>query len=237
LLLGVNAVLLALAVALPLWLQQRQLIELDTALERAKSGAEVAQGLRAQIDRLRGASDFLAQHAAQRPATVAVLDELSAALPDSTWLFRFEIKKKQVRLQGTSGSASALIGILEESPRFEGASFSSPVVREGSSGKERFNLTASLLARAPQPDDRPLSPGAAFDSLTDTGSMLQEEADSAGESLPDAGAPDVEMDLLEPDDLDSSDLDLEELDLEELDLEELESEELDPSGLVPSAEG
>ena len=252
LLLGVNAVLLAVAVALPLWSQRGELGELENEFEQAKSGAEVAQGLEAEIDRLRGASDFLARHAVERPITVAVLDELSAALPDSTWLFRFEIKNKQVRLQGTSGSASALIGILEESPQFRDANFSSPVVREGSTGKERFNLTASLVARAAQVGDPglseaelrsepPVEPSAgagsgAADAQSDGDMALRDEAIRALEAdpselepelletSPDDLPPGAELELLEPAGLSPDEQEPPEL---------LDPELLEPPDLVP----
>jgi general secretion pathway protein L len=67
-------------------------------------------------------------------------------LPDDTWLFRAEIRDGKVHLQGTSSRASALIAGLEASSLLEDVRFASPVTQDGASGRERFHLSALIVA-------------------------------------------------------------------------------------------
>ncbi len=75
-----------------------------------------------------------------------LLEELSARLPDDTWLFRAEVRDGKVHLQGTSTGASALIAELENSRFLEDVRFASPVTQDGASGRERFHLSASIVS-------------------------------------------------------------------------------------------
>lgn len=153
LLLGVNVLLLAIVVVLPLMSQSKQLARLDDEIDRARMRAEVASRIEAELETIRAGAQFLSAHAQSRLSSVTIIEDLSALLPDATWLFRLEIKNGGLRLQGTSSSASTLIGILEDAPRFMGARFNSPVVREGNSGQERFNLSASIRRTTAATDD------------------------------------------------------------------------------------
>jgi general secretion pathway protein L len=74
------------------------------------------------------------------PAAVSVLAELTAALPDTTWVQRVEVEANRVRLRGTSTTASSLIPIIEDSPMFRRATFDAPVTRNPATGKEQFQL-------------------------------------------------------------------------------------------------
>jgi len=63
-------------------------------------------------------------------------------LPDDTYLQQLEIKGKRMVIRGLSGQASALIGLLEQSPLFQGPRFLSPVTRQRD--KELFHLEAVI---------------------------------------------------------------------------------------------
>ena len=75
---------------------------------------------------------------------IALLDELTAVLPDGTWVENLDIKGKEIRIQGQSTQASALIGLVEESKWFRGATFLAPVTADRATGKDRFSLAAQL---------------------------------------------------------------------------------------------
>ena len=145
-LLVINLLLLAAVIAVPLFHQQQTLDGMREHLTAARDRATAAMAIEEQIGKLRADVDHLRGQREIRPAAVEVLEELSARLPDSTWLFRLEIRGRTVHLQGSSQAASSLIATLEESPILAEVQFDSPVVREGNAGRERFQLSAKVLA-------------------------------------------------------------------------------------------
>lgn len=145
-LLAVNIVLLAAVVAIPLLQQQRHLDELRTRLDEVRAAATTASDLQEQIDLRQLRARYLFDQKVARPASVELLEELSRRLPDDTWLFRVEVRDGKVHLQGTSTAASALISGLEDSRYLEDVRFASPVTQDGASGRERFHLSARVVA-------------------------------------------------------------------------------------------
>ncbi|ACL56778.1 PilN domain-containing protein [Methylobacterium nodulans] len=87
--------------------------------------------------------------AAHRPEAGlgALLDRLSAALPDQTVLRELEIGPQKVRLVGRSADAPALVGRLEGQAGLSSVRFSAPVVRDGE-GRDLFDLAAARAAPA-----------------------------------------------------------------------------------------
>ena len=145
-----NLLLLAAAVAIPLLEERQYLVELDTRLNAAKREAQSASEVARQVDALRAQLRFLGAIASDRLTAVELLEELSARLPDNTWVFRLELRAGTVHVHGSSVAASALIATLEDSELFSDVRFASPVLREGNTGRERFHLTARV---APEPGD------------------------------------------------------------------------------------
>lgn len=145
-LVAVNLLLLATVIVLPLMQQQRYFDELRGRLEEARAAASTASDLQQRIDEQRARVQYLFQQKAVQPASVELLEELSRRIPDDTWLVRLEIREGKVQLQGTSTTASALISALEGSHFFEDVRFASPVTRDGANERERFHLSARILA-------------------------------------------------------------------------------------------
>jgi Tfp pilus assembly protein PilN len=86
-----------------------------------------------------------------------VLRELTELIPTDAWLTTVSLDAKGVELTGQAGAASALIPLLENSPRLDHVEFASPVTR--GRDKEQFRIrttweetpTASPAAKAPAP--------------------------------------------------------------------------------------
>jgi hypothetical protein len=70
-----------------------------------------------------------------------VLRDLTDLLPSDTWLTTLSLDSKGVELTGQAAAASALIPLLENSPRLERVEFSSPVTR--GRDKEQFRIRAA----------------------------------------------------------------------------------------------
>ncbi len=75
---------------------------------------------------------------------VELLNELTRILPDDTWLSMLEVSGSKLRVQGESGSASSLIGLIEESDLFHDPGFASPITRNRRTGLDRFVLEAEI---------------------------------------------------------------------------------------------
>ncbi|GMQ95910.1 MAG: PilN domain-containing protein [Gammaproteobacteria bacterium] len=147
-LLVLNLVLLVAVVAVPLVQQQRYLDQLRARLAEVRVSATTASDLQQRIDQQQARSRYVFAQKAGKPASVELLEELSRRLPDDTWLFRVEARDGKVYLQGTSSRASSLIAVLEDSRFFEDVRFASPVTQDGASGRERFHLSADVVAPA-----------------------------------------------------------------------------------------
>src|SRR5436309_2921378 len=106
-----------------------------------------------------------AEAAGIRP--LLVLRELTEILPNDAWLTTVSLDAKGVELTGAASAASALIPLLENSPRLERVEFSSPVTR-GRDNREQFRIraaweragaTAVATGAAPAPAPTPPPPG------------------------------------------------------------------------------
>jgi len=155
------AAVLALAAAIyPLWQKRAAVIRLMPRVETARAGAEVADRLAKEIEKIAGERNFvLARKHSQYPM-VMLLEDLSRLLPDTTWIQQLEVKPgvkgRDVQFYGETGSSSQLIETLEKSGVMSNANFKSPLTKGVTPNSERFFLGAELKAR-PMPDPIPES--------------------------------------------------------------------------------
>ena len=154
------AVLAIAALAYPLWLKREAVIALHPRLEKARAGADVAERLGKEIEKLAAEHNFvLGKKHAQVPV-VTLLEDLSRLLPDTTWVQQLDVKSgaksREIQLAGETGSSSQLIEVLERSGTFANASFKSPLTKGVTPGTERFLLVAEVKPRPlpePVPED------------------------------------------------------------------------------------
>ncbi|MFC6669226.1 PilN domain-containing protein [Marinobacterium aestuariivivens] len=138
------ALLLVMLVGFPLYQRSQRVEALEAALDQPRAEAQRAQQIRAEIEALVDGRQYLGRRKAEQLPVLFVLDELTQLLPDNTWLSRFELNGQSLRIQGESGSASSLIGILEESEMLMSVDFTSPVTINPRSRRERFSIEARL---------------------------------------------------------------------------------------------
>lgn len=117
--------------------------------EAAAAGKVVRRvtAARSQLDALVKAEAFLPeqQHA---PQAIETLDALARLIPDSTWLFRLELRTNDVLLSGFTSDLPALLQHLEAAP-FSTPELTSPVVNGLANGQSRFDVRAQLRAALP----------------------------------------------------------------------------------------
>ncbi|KAF1708870.1 general secretion pathway protein GspL [Pseudoxanthomonas kalamensis DSM 18571] len=122
--------------------------EYSARVEAYAERARQVAGQRQQLADLVEGTVFLDQARAGRPTTVEVLDELSRRLPDDTWLEKVSIEGDRLLLIGYSREASALVGKLDGSALWKSAALTGAVQPDPRSGRDRFSLTAQLVAPA-----------------------------------------------------------------------------------------
>jgi general secretion pathway protein L len=81
----------------------------------------------------------------RKPLAVRVLDQLSLALPDDTYLNEFHLEADQLRIAGVSGRAAELVAILERSGHFRKAAFYAPTTRMVGRRTDQFYIEAVVV--------------------------------------------------------------------------------------------
>jgi general secretion pathway protein L len=145
----------ALAVVLVPLVQKREYaITLLRETEQARAQAEVADGVRREFERMQSDyNDVLARKYAY-PSAVQIVDDVTRALPDDTWITQLEIKtttkgkdvQRDLFLRGESANGSKLISMLEDTHRFEQAGLRSPTTKLQPGPGEVFDLGAQVKA-------------------------------------------------------------------------------------------
>src|SRR5690606_29433182 len=116
--------------------------QVEATAVRARAVATQRQQLQDLVD---GHAFFAAQRA-QQPTATEVINELSRLLDDDTWLEKLSIEGGRLQLIGMSGSASSLVSKLEGARLWKSPSLTGVLQAGGGSKRERFTLTAELLA-------------------------------------------------------------------------------------------
>ncbi|MCP5195268.1 MAG: PilN domain-containing protein [Gammaproteobacteria bacterium] len=137
--------LLLAAALLPLWQQRAIVIGLQKQVDVLQQNSGQVLTLREQLEKALESSQFLLQKKHGAPPIIELLHELTILLPDNTWLERLQIKGDTLQLIGQSASASALVGVIEESKLLGNVAFASPITNDRRTGKERFVLGARVV--------------------------------------------------------------------------------------------
>jgi general secretion pathway protein L len=142
-----GAAVLLVLLCLGQWLHNREeaLAAMQTQVDAMHGDAQKVAELRKQLEDSAGASGFLARRKMDSVAVVDVLQDLTARIPDDTWLERFTVDSSgRVGMQGQSSKAAPLIDVLQSSKLITGANFQGVIQRDPSTNKERFYMDAQL---------------------------------------------------------------------------------------------
>lgn len=173
---GINLGLLLLtlilamaAIIIPIWQKRQAMIALLPIVDHAKQQAKETDALRREQERLAAEYNFMLKKKQEALPLVVFLDRLSRLLPDDTWVQQFNLKGKELQIQGETGSSSRLIALLENAEILHDANFRSPLTKGQIPNRERYHLaaeiktvpTAAIVAPAPEQSTlQPLPPAA-----------------------------------------------------------------------------
>ena len=89
---------------------------------------------------------LLAKRKQTTPSSVMVLEAISRALPDSTYVTELRIEGDKIQVVGMTQDAPSLIRLMEQSPQFTRATFFAPTTRAANEPGERFHIEAHITA-------------------------------------------------------------------------------------------
>jgi general secretion pathway protein L len=170
-------IVLLLLLCLGQWLHNRQeaLNAMQTEVDSMRTEAQQVSNLRKQLQDSAGAAGFLVRRKTDTATVLGLLQELTARLPDDTWLERLTVDNTgQIGFQGQSAKAAQLVDVLQGSQLITGANFQGVIQRDAQTGKERFYMNAQLHAPAAvKPEAKSNAPAAkpnipAVKTATDT---------------------------------------------------------------------
>lgn len=90
------------------------------------------------------ALDLLAKRKQTSPSSVVVLEALTKALPDGTYVTELRIDGDKMQVVGMTQDAPPLIRLIERSPQFARATFFAPTTRAPNEPGERFHIEARI---------------------------------------------------------------------------------------------
>jgi general secretion pathway protein L len=89
---------------------------------------------------------LLAKRKQTTPSSIMVLEAISRALPDTTYVTELRIEGDKVQVVGMTQDAPSLIRLMEQSPQFTRATFFAPTTRAANEPGERFHIEAHITA-------------------------------------------------------------------------------------------
>jgi general secretion pathway protein L len=143
------ALLVAAALYLPLPRYEHVLAAQASTVEDARNEAVAARSRLAEQEPALASGQMLGRRRSGYVPPVALLRELTAQVPEQTWVSRFSISRGEVVLQGESAASTELLHLLEATELLRDVQFQSPVSRGDDSGKEQFTIVAKLARSAP----------------------------------------------------------------------------------------
>jgi general secretion pathway protein L len=158
--------LLASALLLPVYHKRNAVIAGFPLVGKARQDAEGTDAIAKELEKQVGDYNFLLAKKHSTYPVLALLEEATRLLPDTTWVQQVDIKNvgktREVQVTGETPSSSKLIEIFEQSKLLQNAATRGTVTRGSQPNTERFQIVVEPRPR-PQPESTSLleTPGSA----------------------------------------------------------------------------
>jgi general secretion pathway protein L len=150
---GAALLLLFAALLIPIWQMRSAAQALGPRLEKARGEAQAVEAIRNELEALVTDHNHVAGRKHAMPGALQVLEEVSRALPDNTWVQVFELKtlpkQREVVITGETGTSSKLLETLEQGGMLRNANFRAALTKGQSPTQERFVVAAEVVPRKP----------------------------------------------------------------------------------------
>jgi general secretion pathway protein L len=147
---GIAALLAVACIVIPFVRANNALSALSDQVGEARREAEASLNLQKQIDAEIQDQQFLVNRKRQSPSVTELLDTITRLTPDDTYLTELQVATGEVHLIGASASATALLGLVDQSPSFRNAAFRSSITQDSRINRERFDIAAKIAPREGQ---------------------------------------------------------------------------------------
>ncbi|HBD07629.1 MAG TPA: hypothetical protein DCZ69_05160, partial [Syntrophobacteraceae bacterium] len=118
----------------------RTAIEVQNQRKQLEAQWKPIEQLQTNISKLKEQHKALAEFDQQSMPVYELLNQLTQVTTEDTWLDFFSLTNKELQIRGESKSAAKYLSELSKVDGFTNVSFASPVSRNPSSDKERFNV-------------------------------------------------------------------------------------------------
>jgi general secretion pathway protein L len=143
------AVLMAVGLVAVPYLQNSAVIsDLTDQVAQARRQADASGKLQGAIDGEIHDQSFVIDRKKGSPTVTELIASLTHILPDDVWLTELEIDGNGVQLSGYAQSATAVLGLLDQSPLLANAAFRSSVTQDAQLSRERFDISAQIRRKA-----------------------------------------------------------------------------------------
>ena len=134
----------ALALGLPLYRDHQMIAMIDQEVSSRKGEIKKIEALRKEhaglSDELKAVADFKKT----KPQSLNILKELTVILPKSVWLTRVHVNEADISVEGYATSATDILPLIEASPAFAKAEFTSPTIRDSRMNADRFVIRMEI---------------------------------------------------------------------------------------------
>ena len=131
-----------------------RLTDINTKLQKQ---ARQSKLLKKELKEVIVSSKFLQTTKAQNPVLVSILSELTAYLPEHTYISRFKIGQDAFEITGFSGNANSLVPLLNKSEKWYEPRIVGAISPDARTQKEKFTIKADL--KEPQQEDEDVNNG------------------------------------------------------------------------------
>ena len=140
------ALALTLLVLAGLWVHRQEsasadvLAALEAREDELRGDVDSTLALQVDVDRMLASRTLLHEKRKASPLVVALLDDITARLPDHSWLTMARLSRGEIQVTGYSAAVPELVSAFMASPMFSGVTFDSPVTRDPKRGLDQFHL-------------------------------------------------------------------------------------------------